>query len=99
MSKYETVRKEFLNLQNDNALTSKRYPAIEIFLSGMGLTKLPHGFTGIEVHYRPDGSKICEKEFYGGAATGCARYYSKNGDIGGQDYYRDGGVFCHHVFT
>jgi hypothetical protein len=99
MSKYQTVRDEFFKLQDDKALTSKRYPTLELHMVRSGAAKLPSGFTGVEVHCRPDGSKICEEEFYGGAATGCARYYSEKEDIVGQDYYRAGGVFCHHIFA
>jgi len=99
MSQYEKVRDEFFALQENNSLTSKRYPTLELHMIRGGRARLPPGFTGVEIYCRPDGTRICEEECYGGAATGCARYYSSSGDLVGQDYYRGGGVVFHHVFS
>jgi hypothetical protein len=100
MNQYQRVRDEFFNLQSTNQLKSERYSTSEVHMIRGGMAALPpHGFTGVTIFYRQDGSQICEEEFYGGAANGCTRYYSAEGKLVGQDYYRGGGVFCHHVFS
>jgi len=98
MSNYETVRSEFFDLQRQEKLISKRFTCRELIMNGRALKK-PAGFAGVEIYCRPDGSRICEEECFGGAAHGCARYYSSTGDLVGQDYYQNGGVTSFQVFS
>lgn len=97
ISNYQKVRDEFFNLHESGKLTTKQYATQELVLAGRKLN-LPDGFTGVTVYFRPDGSRIGDVECYAEAFHGCARYYSADGELVGQDYYQQGTVFSKHVF-
>ena len=101
MSEYEEVRSEFFRLQNSGSLVVQQVHTVEIVGNGRRITGHPRfpGFSGVSIHRRKqDNTLICEEACRDGAADGCARYYDQSGELVGEDYYSQGGVFQTRVF-
>lgn len=100
MSQYKDVREEFHQLQSADNLTETRIKAIEIVDDGHVLhgDHLPPGLNGVCIYKRSDGSLICEEAFFGGAVDGYARYFNRIGELVGEDYYNEGGVYQTRIF-
>jgi len=96
MDEYTIIRKEFHDLQHRNELGVIRLNAIRIISGGINI--LPPGLNGVRTYYRKDGKMICEQAFLGGAVDGYARYYNSSGELVGEDYYKDGGVYQTRIF-
>ncbi|MGD0035726.1 MAG: hypothetical protein ABSC53_00355 [Bacteroidota bacterium] len=92
MNTYKEIREELFRSQNLNQLISKNYNMIAVLTRKRLIHELPEGFNGVTRYYRIKGSLICEAEFRRGTVYGCARYYSDDGKLVGQDYYENGGV-------
>ncbi|KAL3905802.1 MAG: hypothetical protein SGARI_004288 [Bacillariaceae sp.] len=56
----------------------------------------PSGFTGVITYRRPDGSRICEREFFNNQTWGTCRYFDKNNRLVGQDLYGVPGYYIAH---
>lgn len=101
MSQYEAIRTEFHDLQRSEELTEIRINTIEVVDNGHSITgaNLPGGLNGVCIYWRKnDNTRICEEAFMGGAVDGCARYFNRDGELVGEDYYDQGGVTQTRVF-